>query len=529
MKFFISLLVSITCFFSINAQNHREYLQNIDIEHYNLFIEVNDSTDVIDAKMDIVLKFKKNISQFQLDLVEKDETNKGMQIEYILQNNDTLFFNHNNETITIQPKNISVNKTYTFSIKYKGVPKDGFIISKNKFGDRTFFADNWPNRAHHWFPCVDHPADKATVEYTIKAPAHYQTIANGFLTEETNLTNNYNEYHWVSNVLLPTKVMVIGIARFAVENIGETHHVPISTWVYPQNKKEGFYDYAIAKEILNFFIENVGEYPYEKLANVQSKTRFGGMENAGNIFYFEESVTGKRDNAYLIAHEIAHQWFGDSASEIDWPHLWLSEGFATYLTDLYVLNTEGESAFKTRLQNQRNKVVNFYKKQQTPVVDTQTTNYMQLLNANSYEKGAWVLHMLRNKIGNELFWKSIQNYYNKYQFKNASTTSFKNVVSEVSKTNLDAFFNEWLFQEGHPVLKTSWISFNKKLKIIIDQTQKSIFQFPLDIEIFYTDGTSEIKTIEVTYQSAPYEIDVRADVKDIKLDPNINLLFEKIE
>ncbi|NLP58613.1 M1 family metallopeptidase [Lutibacter sp. B1] len=513
---------------SLKAQNYQQNLSTIDIEHYKLAIEVNDSTNSINAKMAISLKFKKNVTAFNLDFVQKDSTGKGMTIEYILQNNDTVPFIHSNNTIKITTKKPNLTDVFTYTIKYNGVPKDGLIISENIYGDRTFFGDNWPNRAHNWFPCIDHPSDKATIEYIIKAPDHYQAIANGYQVEETNLTDNLKEYHWVSTVPLPTKVMVIGIARFAVQNIGETHNIPVSTWVYPQTKEQGFYDYATAKDILDFFIENIGEYPYEKLANVQSKTRFGGMENAGNIFYFEQSVTGERKHNDLIAHEIAHQWFGDSATEINWPHLWLSEGFATYLTDLYILKTEGETAFKERMQSERTTVLNFYKKQQTPVVDTQTTNYMRLLNANSYQKGAWVLHMLKNKLGDEIFWKGIRKYYETYKFKNASTNNFKNCIAEVSGKNLDTFFNQWLYKSGHPIIKTSWISSNNKLKIIIDQTQETTFQFPLEIELFYTDGTSEIKTIEVVEKSYPYEIDVKGEVKALNFDPNTKLLFELI-
>jgi aminopeptidase N len=256
---------------------------------------------------------------------------------------------------------VNTDSIFNFEITYSGVPKDGLIIGENLHGDRTFFADNWPNRTHNWFPCVDHPSDKATVEFKIIAPNHYQVIANGYLFEETNLSHNLNLYHYKSAEPLPTKVMVIGVARFAVQHLGETNNIPVSTWVYPQTKEQGFYDFANSKKILEFYIEKFGEYPYQKLANVQSKTQFGGMENAGAIFYFEKSVTGERKHEDLIAHEIVHQWFGNSASETDWPHLWLSEGFANYFSSLYILETKGEAAFQERMKEERKTVLNFYK------------------------------------------------------------------------------------------------------------------------------------------------------------------------
>jgi aminopeptidase N len=512
---------------SIWAQSYKQRFHKIDVQHYRLAIKVNDTNNSIYATMQVRLKFKKNTPSFQLDLVDKDSiSGLGMQIDSIYQNKVNVHFTHANNLITIEPKHIFPGIEYTYTIHYHGIPKDGLIISKNLHGDRTFFGDNWPNRAHNWFPCVDHPSDKATIEYFIEAPNHYQTITNGFQVEETNISETTKLYHWQTTVPLPTKVMVIGIAKFAVEYIGETHHIPVSTWVYPQTKEQGFHDFSTAKNILNFFIQKIGEYPYKKLANVQSKTRFGGMENAGNIFYFEKSVTGNLEHEDLIAHEIAHQWFGNSASEIDWPHLWLSEGFATYLTDLYILDSKGNNAFLERIKQERQTVLNFYKRSKTPVIDTNTTNLMSLLNPNSYQKGAWILHMLRKKMGDGLFWSGLKTYYETYKFKNASTTDFKRVMEKISGENLDTFFEQWLYKAGHPTLKTSWIYNNNKLRMIIEQIQETAFEFPIDIELIYKDGTSEIKTVKVSSKSEPFILTTSGEVTAINLDPNAWLLFE---
>ncbi|WP_111706292.1 M1 family metallopeptidase [Lutibacter citreus] len=528
MNFFTKLTFFLIGFSTyVSAQSYTDRFNTLDVQNYKLNLTVNDSTNVIESTMEVSIKFKKLVDTFDLDLVSKDSTNFGMQVDSVYQNKIPVEFSQKNNKLTIQTKHVFPRLPYRFTIKYSGIPKDGLVISKNLYGDRTFFGDNWPNRAQNWFPCVDHPSDKATIEYIIKAPNHYQVIANGFQIEETNLTNNLKEYHYKTEVPLPTKVMVIGIAKFAVQNIGETHNIPVSTWVYPQTKEEGFNDFSIAKDILAFYIENIGDYPFLKLANVQSKTRFGGMENAGNIFYFEKSVTGKQEHKDLIAHEIAHQWFGNSATEIDWSHLWLSEGFATYFTDLYILKSDGEEAFNKRLDEERQKIFNFYKVQQTPVLDNKTNNYMSLLNPNTYQKGAWVLHMLKNKVGEENFWKGIKTYYDFYKFKNASTNDFKNVMTQTSGKNLDVFFSQWLQKTGHPILKTNWIYGNSKLRIIIEQTQNTIFQFPLDLELIYSDGSSEIKTVEVTTQKEPLVVETKnLNIKKINYDPNNKLLFE---
>ncbi len=523
--FFIISLIS----FNSYSQNFRETLYIIDIQHYNLNIEVNDTTNRIDATAIISLKLKKKLTTIELDFSSTDSLQTGMNTTFVSENENLIAFNHKNDKLILLTDSLKVDSLYHFTIKYDGIPKEGLIIGTNKHGDRTFFGDNWPNRAHQWFPCIDHPSDKATVEYFVTAPNYYQVIANGIQLEETNLDNTKKLYHFKTLLPIPTKVMVIGIAKFAVQQINTINNIPFTSWMYPQTKNEGFYDFETTPEIVQFFTEKIGPYPFEKLASVQSSTRYGGMENAGSIFYYENSVTGKREHEDLIAHEIAHQWFGNSISEIDWPHLWLSEGFSTYFENLFMQHKFGEEAFQEIMKTEKAKVINFYKQQQTPVIDFKSTDLMSLLNPNSYEKGGWVLYMLHTTIGDEAFWNGIKTYYEKFKFKNAFSNDFKNIMASASGQNLDQFFTQWLEKPGHPILKISWISYQGKLGVIVDQTQELNFKFPLDIEINYDNGTSEIKTIEVMNQYEPHEIPTNGDVKSINLDPNNKLLAEFIE
>ncbi|MDP6921937.1 MAG: M1 family metallopeptidase [Lutibacter sp.] len=512
---------------ALQAQYNNSQYKLLDIEHYRLALQVNDSTDQLAAHMEVHLQFKKPLSRFYLDLVAKDTlSGKGMVVDSVYQNEVRIDFKHLGDKLFIVPKHNFQHLTYTYKIWYRGIPADGFIIGQNLHGRRTFFGDNWPNRAKHWFPCIDHPSEKATVDYLIRVPNHYQVIANGQLKETVADSTGYLQYHYKTSVPLPSKVMTVGIAAFAVEELGETAGVPVSTWVYPETKDAGFYDFAVAPEILSFLSEHLGDYPFEKLANVQSTNRFGGMENAGTIFYAEKAVTGKRAHKTLIAHEIAHQWFGNSATETDWAHLWLSEGFATYLADLYVLSEEGIGAFRERMGEERRKVLAFYKEQQTPVVDAMTRDYMKLLNPNSYQKGAWVLHMLRDILGFDVFWEGLRQYHKKYQFANATTHDFKRVMAAVSGKNLDTFFDQWLLKAGHPVLKTRWIYHGLKLRLTIEQQQEHPFEFPLEIQLTYTDGSTEIQRIDVPGKNYSYVLETTKDVQDILLDPHTKLLFE---
>lgn len=526
--------IGLTLIFSITTltgftQTRINPLEMIDVLHYHFFLEVNDQSDLIKGTAKIDLKFLKETSSVLLNLIQKDTDGKGMLVTEVTQDDKIVSFVQSDNLLKITIPKSKEDQLSTFKISYYGIPKDGLIISKNMFGDRTFFGDNWPNRAQNWLPCVDELADKAYVDFYVTAPNYYRVIANGYLAEQTNININNTFYHWRSSVVLPTDVMVVGIARFEVQDLEPVNGIPVSSWVFPQNKEDGFKDYAVADKILPYFIKTIANYPYKKLANVQSKTRFGGMENASNIFYFEKSVNGKQDHEDLLAHEIAHQWFGDSATESDWPHVWLSEGFATYFTNLYLENSYGKKVLDSLLINDRQKIIEFSATWKKPVVDTITTNLIDLLNANSYEKGGWFLHMLRRDLGDAIFFKAIKTYYETYKFSNASTKDFQQLVERVSGKNLQTFFNQWLYQVGQPKLDMNWQFKRNSLKLNIAQVQdfKTIFDFPLSIKIIFKDQTSVIKTFKISHKIELFEMPSIKEIIGVELDPNTNLLFEE--
>lgn len=517
-KYTIALLAT-SFLFSFSAKAQVPGLP-IDVQHYTFALQLNDADNNIKGEATVAIKFIKDVSSFSLDLVKKNSAGKGMTVSSITENGKTLKFEQDSDAVKIYTL-VKAPSRHSFVISYEGIPADGLIISTNNFGHRTFFGDNWPNRAHNWLPCVDAPADKATVDFIVTAPDHYQVVSNGLKLEEKPLPNQLKLTHWQENIVLPTKVMVIGVADFAIDHTGDVSGIPIYTYVFPENKEVGFKSYAAAKEILPFFIKNVGPYSYEKLANVQSKTIFGGMENASAIFYFEESVNSKGIEE-LMAHEIAHQWFGDGASEKSFAHLWLSEGFATYMTNLYLEKKYGIDTLKKRLTQDRKTVFDFEKKRITPVVDTAVKNqYMQLLNANSYQKGGWILHMLRRKLGDAVFWKGVSNYYTKYNGRNANTADLCQVIEQASGQNLKPFFKQWLRTAGHPDLGITWQYDTAKqmININIRQKQSYLYEFPLEIAVDGRVHSMVVKNITTTVQ-----IPSKAKPQTINIDPDINLL-----
>jgi aminopeptidase N len=524
---FVWFLISVL---SLSADDGYRRNPMIDVINYRFRISINDTSDTIYGAATILLNFKDEISYMEFDLKNLEPGGKGMIVDSVIFSECAIKWVHNENKISVTPQKVLKNlNSGTLKIVYHGIPSDGLIISKNKFKDRTFFSDHWPDRARNYLPCIDHPYDKASVDFIIIAPEHYEIVASGYLLEESHLQGNLKMTYWKEEVPLATKVMAFGAADFDFTLAGISDKIPVWTYVYKENRSEGFTDYSVAIKPVNFFSNLIGPYPYEKLANVQSKTIFGGLENAGCIFYSENSVTGKGKAENLIAHEVAHQWFGNSVTENDWYHIWLSEGFATYLTAVYLEKNYGREQFASEMKTSRVRVLNFYLRSPLAVIDTTITNLMRLLNANSYQKGAWVLHMLRRELGDDIFWKGIRAYYERYKNGNALTTDFERVMEETSGKDLRSFFRQWLYLPGQPDLKITSkpVKSKEMTEITIEQTQPALFSFPLELLINSQLGTFR-ETIQITERISKITVKT-GQVNEIIPDPDVNLLFRLIE
>lgn len=520
----IFLLVFACSFFSVQGQD-------IDVLHYSFVLNLSDQNDTIRCTTSIKFVHLDNKEKISFDLKNQDKSGKGMlvrNVSFLDLNAPSFLFYQENEKLYFTLPYAKKGDTQTVRISYYGVPGDGLIISKNKYGDRTFFADNWPNRAHHWIPCIDSPNDKASFEFGVSAPPEYNVISNGIKQTERLLANGSKMTYWKEDIPSSTKVMVIGAAKFATKTYDNSPvGIPVSAWVYPQDSTKGFYDFALAPDILKFFSDYVAPFPYNKLANVQSKTIFGGMENASAIFYAENLVTGERSGESTIAHEIAHQWFGDMASEKSFAHLWLSEGFATYLTNYYFEKKYGKEVAAKRWEKDREKVIAFSKQSSSPVVDS-TKDLMSLLNANSYQKGAWVLHMLSNEVGENVFQKIIQTYYNQYKGSNAETRDFEAVAEKISGKELTWFFDQWLYKSAIPNLNVKWQHIDSVLLITPYVNNRGAgYKLRSEFLFVYKDGRTEKHKLEfLAGGQISYPINSKEKPLKVLLDPETNLLYE---
>lgn len=533
MRQFLFLFFSFFSF-ALIAKDPYPKNPNIDILNYKFQLNLNDTTDVIYGSAQITLNIKESESRVRLDLVSQNQLGKGMKVHRVTFNGDEVAYTHEDNVLLIETGGLGYSSSDNIGVEYSGDPITGLIIGPNMHGDRTFFSDNWPNKARNWLPLVDHPYDKSTAEFIVEAPNHYQVISNGLLVEETNLNRNIKKTHWKQSVPISCWLYALGVAEFAIDYVDYFDGKSIQTWVYKQDRDKGFYDFKIpTKHTLEFFSDYIGPFAYEKLANVQSNSVKGGMESATAIFYSDVSVTGDRSVRWrnVVIHEVAHQWFGNCVTEYDWDDVWLSEGFATYFTLMFREHAYGRDDFVNGLNDAKNLVYNHYKtdKESSIVHDNLKDMKDVLTYSIQYQKGAWVLHMLRNYIGEDDFREGIRKYYKRYYNSNTTTEEFKKEMEVVSGVDLDLFFDQWLYNGGNIILDGGW-SYDKKKKrveVTLDQVQDDgyIFKMPLELGIYYEDkNLFKLETVKLEKEKGRFYIATETKPKNIKIDPFTKLL-----
>jgi aminopeptidase N len=508
---------------------------NIDALNYVFQLSLSDESDEIvgTATMDVRFRID-GITDLRLDLIGAMADGKGMTVTGVSSGGTPVAYRHENDALHISlPIPSKAQQRSQYTISYRGVPATGLIIGPNKHGDRTFFSDNWPNRARNWLPLIDHPYDKAMCEFVVTAPNHYQVISNGLLVEETDQPDGMRLTHWKQSVPIAPWLFVLGVAEFAVQYVDEYEGKSIQTWVYRQDRDAGFYDFAVpTKQVMEFFGDMVGPYSYEKLANVQAASVGGGMESATAIFYGENSVTGGRSPRWrnVIIHEVAHQWFGNAVTEYDWNDVWLSEGFATYFTLLFIEQAYGRDEFVQGLESSRDRVMAFYDRNPDyRIVHENLTDMRQVTTSNTYQKGGWTLHMLRGIIGDDAFWRGIQAYYREYRDANASTDDFRQAMEEASGRDLSQFFRQWLYQGGKLQFEGGWSYDDGVVTVELNQVQNdgSFFEMPVQVGLYFEgDSRPQIELLQVNETRNTFTLRVDREPENVVLDPDTWVLME---
>lgn len=508
--------------------------------HYNVGLTLNDQlSEITNATVEIqILSLKDSLSLIDLDFGD-------LAVDSIKVNNEPAQFERSANQLNIKlSKAIPRNTRLVVVVSYHGKPKDGLIMTTDKAGKPSAVGDNWPDRLHHWIPCFDHPSAKATVNFTVTAPSRTVVVANGRLHSAESLSSGAITWRYIEGVPIPPYCMIIAAGEFAQQTLPGDGVTPLSYFVPMPDRDVAAQGFSTASPSLKFFSATVEPYPYEKLALIVGATRFGGMENSSAIVFTSNLFTSRGSSepisktfkirsgtVSLVAHEIAHQWFGDSVTESTWADLWLSEGFATYFAGLMIQHYEGEEAFQEYMKRTADAYFNYEKRTSSPIHDTETENLFSLLNANNYQKGAWVLHMLRSTLGDETFFRGIRAYYNAHKNATASTEDLRAALEKASSRNLKEFFVRWIYGAGHPRYELSWKwkqtrSKEGILTINLNQTQKEeAFLMSVPVEISSSKGVFR-RSIKPSGKLTILRLPLSSRPTALRIDPGNTILKE---
>ena len=503
--------------------------------HYVVNITLDDRlSEIVEARAEISVLALKKVSHIDLDFGD-------LTIDSVGLNANATQFEHKSGILNIKlPQQSEAETRFTLTVAYHGKPKDGLILVADKDGKPSAVGDNWPDRVHHWIPCLDHPSAKATITFNITAPARDLVVANGRLAHVETNASGTRTWTYSEGVPIPPYCMIVAVGEFALNSASLPAVTPLLYYVPLSDSPFAVKGFAPSAPALQLFTNIVASYPYEKLALIIGATRFGGMENSSAIVFpstlFNPNPKARVSHAFgipigivdVVAHEIAHQWFGDSVTESTWADLWLSEGFATYFAGIFLQRDEGEEAFQAYMKQAAETYFAYEKSTRTPIHDTDTEDLFKLLNANNYQKGAWILHMLRSQLGDQVFFRGIRAYYNAHRNATATTEDLRKALEKSSGLDLREFFARWIYGTGHPRYELSWTWSNntKKLKLVLRQLQpEPAFPNFLSIEISTGAGTQRV-TLKPVSKETIQELRMNQAPTLINIDPANEVLKE---
>ncbi|MFO0892051.1 MAG: M1 family aminopeptidase [Isosphaeraceae bacterium] len=433
--------------------------------------------------------------------------------------------------------------TVEVRIDYEGQPQTGlhFVPADPAYPDRpaAIWTQGEAEDNHHWLPCYDYPNDRVTTEMVITVPRPLSVVSNGSLVGTKENPDGSRTFHWKMEQPHSTYLITVAVADFVAfhDRVGE---LPVDYYV-TRNVDEATARRFMGKtpQMIRFFNEKTGQpYPYPKYAQVCLPEFGGGMENTSATSMTDQALLDEiqaleRDEDGLVAHELAHQWFGDLLTCKDWSHIWLNEGFASYFDPLFAQHDRGEDEFRLRMNQEREGYLANDRRYRRPIVETRYRSPMQMFDGMTYAKGGCVLHMLRAQVGEEKWWKGIQLYVARHKFQVVETDDLRKAMEEASGQDLKWFFDQWLHKAGHPELKARWHyePADQTVRLKVEQTQKvddqtPLFRLPTTIELAEASGTS--RTVPVVIDGASQEFVIPAPTKpaSVRIDPDCRLIKE---
>jgi aminopeptidase N len=489
--------------------------RSYDVLHYRIDVSFDEAQRKVIGKVSTTLvPFPPALKQVVFDAEE-------MTIRSVtLRNGTPLTYTMGPRTLDITlDRPYSYRDTLTVVTEYSCTPRRGlfFVQPDSAYPNtpRQIWTQGEDMDNHFWFPCYDFPNDRATTEVLATVRSSYTALSNGRLVKVSeDRTKGTKTYHWMLSKPHVSYLVMLAIGEYAVLK-DTVRKLPLEYYVYPNQVDDARICFRCTPDVITFFSDRIGyKFPWEKYAQVLIRDfTVGGMENTSACSLLDRATVYDarqrvdHSSTSLIAHELAHQWWGDLVTCKDWRHLWLNESFASYFDPLYHEHSLGRDEFDFSM----------YEAQQAGINSDKTLGRKPIVSvgsysANLYPRGASVLHMLRFLLGDSLFFRSLNHYITKHQYGVVETNDLKVAIEETTGQNLYWFFDQWVYKAGYPVFAVSytWEDSTKSVRLHVEQTQKldsltGIFRTPVDIEI--TAGTQQVvHRVEIAGKDTVYRL-----------------------
>jgi len=432
---------------------------------------------------------------------------------------------------------VPVGKEARVTVKYSAEPRKGLYFRTPEMGyaETHLWTQGEPGEARYWFPSIDHPVEKFTSEVTCRVPAGMVALSNGRQVSAQPGAGGLVAFHWAQEK--PHVTYLITLVAGQLKKIEDKHRdIPLEFWTTPSDIAAAPNSFRHTKHMMQFFEREIGvNYPWAKYGQAAVHDyHWGGMENTSlTTLNFRTLFTAETENLFssdsLVAHELAHQWFGDLVTCKDWSHIWLNEGFATYYDWLWQGDFGGTnetlhalySAAKGILANQNETRGIVWRKFGDPE---------EMFNYLAYPKGAWVLHMLRCQLGADLYRQCVRTYLDRHAYGTVETADLRKVIEELSGRSYERFFEQWVYGIGAPTLDVTyaWDEKAKLARVSVKQTQKisdeaHLFQFPLTLRFKSKSGVTD-HIVQVRDKEEDFYLPLKAAPEVVRVDPGLTLL-----
>jgi len=520
-----------------DSSAHRKYAPDREIDVLHLALDVTPDFKERSIRGEAIVRFKPNgkpLQELRLDGVELD-------VEAVTSSQRVAAFQATDQKVIVTfSEPIPAGQESTVTIKYSVRPRKGLYFRTAEMGynpeDTHLWTQGEPIEARYWYPSFDSPNEKFTSEVTCRVPAGMVVLSNGkLMSEEKHAGSDLLAVRWLQDK--PHANYLICLVAGHLKKVEDKYkNIPLAFYTPASQIEQAMHSFKETKDMMAFFEQEIGvPYPWAKYYQVcVDDFGWGGMENTSLTTLNDRTLHTPefetlRSSQGLIAHELAHQWFGDLVTCKDWAHLWLNEGFASYYDLLYENHKNGRDKFLYDLYQSAKGIIN-QADQTNAVVRRDYNEPEQQFGYQVYPKGAWVLHMLRSQVGEELYRRCIKTYLERHQYDNVVTEDLNAVFEELSGRSFDQFFDQWVYHGSQPDLAVSysWDEKTKLAKVTVEQRQKLsedilLFNFPLTVRFKSKAGAVD-RTITVKEKAEDFYIGLAEAPEIVRIDPQLSLL-----